>query len=131
MGRRCATSVDTSSHLTKKLPSNYQDILHAADLGSLALNRRHDVRSVLYSFTVCKGIDSMPFVTKTALLPIIRWVQKYTLEIRLELFRTLFKEASKSGKAGIGRQIERNIRCRLFGETGISKNDSPRLVNDM
>ncbi|KRX99234.1 hypothetical protein T4E_3431 [Trichinella pseudospiralis] len=104
MGRRCATSVDTSSHLTKKLPSNYQDILHAADLGSLALNRRHDVRSVLYSFTVCKGIDSMPFVTKTALLPIIRWVQ------------TLFKEASKSGKAGIGRQIERNIRCRLFGE---------------
>ncbi|KRZ32712.1 hypothetical protein T4B_12645 [Trichinella pseudospiralis] len=70
MGRRCATSVDTSSHLTKKLPSNYQDILHAADLGSLALNRRHDVRS----------------------------------------------EASKSGKAGIGRQIERNIRCRLFGE---------------
>ncbi|KRY77764.1 hypothetical protein T4A_10577 [Trichinella pseudospiralis] len=63
----------------------------------------------------------MPFVTKTALLPIIRWVQKYTLEIRLELFRTLFKEASKSGKAGIGRQIERNIRCRLFGEKATNR----------
>ncbi|KRZ79415.1 hypothetical protein T10_6914 [Trichinella papuae] len=105
MGRRRATSVDTSSHLTKKkLPSNYLDILHAAALGSLALNGLNDVRSVLHSLTVCKGIDTMPFITKTALLP-IGWVQ------------TLFKEASKSGKAGIGRQIERKfIKCRLFGE---------------